>query len=58
MTVEGNQMEIWVAQAGATAWRAWGFYNSKHIEARGLTVVAAAETWKTKATTASKTVAF
>ncbi|AON53140.1 hypothetical protein Hsc_0836 [Herbaspirillum seropedicae] len=44
--VQGTAMEIWVAPASHSTWRAWGFFKSTHIETSGTTLSDATTAWK------------
>ena len=47
--IDGESVEIWVAQTGGVTWRAWGEFRGLHIDATGTSQSNAIDRWQEKA---------
>jgi hypothetical protein len=47
--VDGEMVDIWVAQDGRVTWRAWGEFRGQHFDATGSSESNAKDRWQQKA---------
>lgn len=47
--VDGETVDVWVAQDGRATWRAWGEFRGKHFDATGSSESNAKDQWEQKA---------
>lgn len=52
--VDGEMIDIWVAQDRRTTWRAWGEFRGRHFDATGSSESNAKDRWTEKADYLSK----
>lgn len=47
--VDGEDLDIWVAQDGRVTWRAWGQFRGRQFDATGTSESNAVDRWQQKA---------
>jgi hypothetical protein len=52
--VDGESIDVWVAQKGKVTWHAWTTFRGKHMDATGSSRANAIDKWKQMADYASK----